>query len=110
MNADQRLLKRAKRFNPDALATLHDRFYEPVYRYVAFKVGDRHTSEDLTCEVFLRVLEALKRGKGWHTAPNAWIFGIARNVVADHYRRGRTEVTLDENLIAPAEHDRVCSE
>ncbi len=105
MNADQRLLKRAKRFNADALATLHDRFYAPVYRYVSFKVGDSNTSADLTGEVFVRVLEALKRGRGWHTTPNAWIFGVARNVVADHYRRGRSEVALDEHLVGPLEDD-----
>ena len=107
MSADQSLLQQAKRFYPDALGALHDRFYEPVYRYVSFKVGDHHAREDLTSEVFLRVLEALKRGRGWHTSPDAWIFGIARNVVADHYRRGpgRTEVALDEGLSAPPEDE-----
>ena len=107
MSEDRRLLERAKRFDPDGLGALHLRFYEPVYRYVSFKVGDHHTSEDLTSEVFVRVLEALKHGRGWHTSPNAWIFGIARNVVADYYRRGRhrTELVLDEDLSALGEDD-----
>ena len=76
MSEDQSLLQRAKRCYPDALGALHDRFYEPVYRYVNFKVRDQHTREDLTSEVFLRVLEGLKRGLGWRTSPAAWIFGI----------------------------------
>ncbi len=103
------LLEQAKRFDPDALRALHDRFYEPVYRYVRFKVGDPHIAEDLTSEVFVRVLEALKRGKVWHTTPDAWIFGIARNVVADHYRKkGRhVEVVLDERLAVPSEESPV---
>ncbi len=109
MNEDQGLFERAKRFDPDALGALHNRFYGPVYRYVRFKVGEPHISEDLASEVFARVLEALKRGRGWHNTPNAWIFGIARNVVADHYRRGqgnnRPEAALDELLSAPAEDD-----
>ncbi len=105
MSTEALLLEQAKRFDPDALRTLHNRFYDPVYRYVHFKASDREVSEDLTSEVFLRVLEALRRGKMWHTTPDAWIFGIARNVVADHYRKGnrRTDVDLDERLRMPEE-------
>lgn len=103
--SEAELLERARRFDPDALRALHNRFYEPVYRYVHFKVSDPQASEDLTSEVFVRALEALKRGKVWHTTPDAWIFGIARNVVADHYRQKgrRTEVVLDERLALPEE-------
>jgi len=105
MRTEAQLLEQAKRFDPDALRALHNRLYEPVYRYVHFKVSDPQASEDLTSEVFLRVLEALKKGKTWKTTPDAWIFGIARNVVADHYRKTgrRNEVALDERLTMPDE-------
>ena len=103
------LLEQARRFDPEALRALHNQFYEPVYRYIHFKVGDPHASEDLTSEVFVRVLEALKRGKAWRTTPDAWIFGIARNVVADHYRQKtrQVEVELDERLTTSAEKSPV---
>ena len=106
MRTEAQLLEQARRFDPDALRALHDRLYEPVYRYVHFKVSDPQASEDLTSEVFLRMLEALKKGKTWKTTPDAWVFGIARNVVADHYRTAnrRTEVTLDEHLAMPDEN------
>jgi len=99
------LLERARRFDPEALRALHDRFYAPVYRYVHFKVADPQSSEDLTSEVFVRVLEALKRGMEWRTTPAAWIFGIARHVVADHYRKRmrQAEVELDDGLTMPGE-------
>jgi RNA polymerase sigma-70 factor (ECF subfamily) len=100
MRTEAQLLEQARRFDPDALRALHNRLYEPVQRYVHFKVSDPQASEDLISEVFLRVLEALKQGKMWKTTPDAWIFGIARNVVADHYRKTsrRSEVALDERL------------
>lgn len=102
---DAQLLEQVRRFDPDALRALHNQLYAPVHRYVRFKVRDPQISEDLASEVFMRVLEALKRGNVWHTAPAAWVFGIARNVVADHYRRRskRTEVELDESLAGPGE-------
>ena len=107
MRTEEQLLERARQFDPDALRALHNRLYEPVQRYVHFKVSDPQAGEDLTSEVFLRVLEALKQGKMWKTTPDAWIFGIARNVVADHYRktRRRSEVALDERLATPDEQD-----
>jgi RNA polymerase sigma-70 factor (ECF subfamily) len=102
-------LEGVKRFDPDALRAFHNHYYEPVYRYVHFKVSDPLSSEDLTSEVFLRVLEAVKQGKAWHAGPDAWIFGIARHVVADHYRKqGRgTEVEFDEGLAEPDERSPV---
>jgi RNA polymerase sigma-70 factor (ECF subfamily) len=106
MSTETQLLEQARHFDPDALRALHNRFYEPVYRYVHLKVSDPQASEDLTSEVFVRVLEALRRGKMWRTTPDAWIFGIARNVVADHYRKKnrQPEVMLDERLALPDEH------
>jgi RNA polymerase sigma-70 factor (ECF subfamily) len=107
MRTEAQLLEQARRFDPDALRALHNRLYEPVYRYVHFKVSDPQASEDLTSEVFLRMLEALKQGKMWNTTPDAWIFGIARNVVADHYRKAsrQPEVALDERLAMPDEQN-----
>ena len=97
---DGHLLEQARRFAPDALRALHNRFYQPVYRYVYLKTGDLQTSQDLTGEVFVRVLEKLKQGRGWRKTPDAWLFGIARNVVADHYckRYKQKEVLLSEHL------------
>ena len=81
MISDEQLLVRAKELNPAALQELHQRFYEPVARYIQFKVGNPQTVEDLSGEVFVRVLEGLKRGHGWRETAQAWIMGIARNVV-----------------------------
>ncbi|MDX1520746.1 MAG: sigma-70 family RNA polymerase sigma factor [Anaerolineae bacterium] len=104
MNEEQ-LLTQAQQLNPAALSALHQRFYEPVARYIQFKVGDRQTVEDLSGEVFVRVLEGLKRGRGWQGSPQGWIMGIARHVVADHYRHRERmpEVTLNEQITATDE-------
>jgi RNA polymerase sigma-70 factor (ECF subfamily) len=80
------LLKRAKRFEPQALQALHERYFAPIYRYLRLKTADLPQAEDLTSEVFERVLIQLQRGHGWKTTPQAWIFGIARHTLADHYR------------------------
>ena len=105
MTNDQQLLAQAKQLDPAALRALHERFYRPVARYIQFKVGDTHTVEDLSGEVFVRVLQGLRRGQAWQDSPQGWIMGIARHVVADYYRQKERmpEVDLSDGLTAAAE-------
>jgi RNA polymerase sigma-70 factor (ECF subfamily) len=107
MTNDEQLLAQAKQLDPAALRALHQRFYEPVVRYIQFKVGNPQTVEDLSGEVFVRVLEGLKLGRGWRESPQGWILGIARNVVVDYYRRRErvTEVALNEQITAAENSD-----
>lgn len=71
----------------DSLTRLYDENYDLVYRTIAFRVGDPQTVEDLTSEVFTRLLTALKRGRAPNESPRGWLLTVARNVVADHYRK-----------------------
>lgn len=107
MADDSQLLAKAKQLDPAALRALHQRFYEPVARYIQFKVGDPRLAEDLSGEVFVRVLEGLRRGKAWRSSPRGWIMGIARNVVVDHYRQRERmpEVALNESLLSTEDAD-----
>ena len=104
---DQQLLIQAQKLEPDALKALHERFYETVARYIQFKVGNPRTVEDLCGDVFVRILEGLQQGRGWRESPQGWIMGIARNVVADFYRRRErmTEVALNPNLTSSRQTD-----
>jgi RNA polymerase sigma-70 factor (ECF subfamily) len=104
---DTQLLAKAKELDPAALRELHNRYYETVARYIQFKIGDPRTVEDLSGEVFVRVIEGLKRGQGWRDTPQGWIMGIARNIVVDHYRKRErmTEVALNEQLTSSENMD-----
>ena len=64
------------KLDPADLQALHQEFYEPVTRYIQFKVSDPHMVEDLSGEVFVRVLAALRRGQGWRDTPRGWIMGL----------------------------------
>jgi RNA polymerase sigma-70 factor, ECF subfamily len=81
------LLARARQLEPAALAEIHDTYYTPVFRYVAFRVADRQTAEDLTSEVFLRLLSALRDRHAPQNSLSGWLYGVASRVVADYYRR-----------------------
>ena len=77
-----------------ALAELYSLYFPRVYRYILARVGNPYDAEDLTEEVFLRVLDAIGRFQ-WREAPfSAWLFRIAHNAVISQRRkegaRGRT--------------------
>lgn len=71
-----------------AFGMLFDRYWEPIFRYCSFRVGNWHEAEDLASQVFVRAFDGLGR---FNSADNpdgfrAWLFAIARHVVIDAHR------------------------
>lgn len=103
MADDIDLLNQALAYDTDALARIHDAYYPALFRYIAFRVGDRHTAEDLTSEVFTRFLGALRGDKPPQSTLRGWLFGVAANVVSDYHRRSyrAPSAPLNEELVSP---------
>ncbi|MCP4424268.1 MAG: sigma-70 family RNA polymerase sigma factor [Chloroflexi bacterium] len=97
------LLNRARSLDREALEQIHDMYYVPIFRYIAFRVNEHELAEDLTSDVFTRLLNALQD----HTAPQktlrGWLFSVASRVVKDHYRKQyrRPQVALDDSIPSP---------
>lgn len=80
------ILTRAQRLDSKALAEIHDLYYPQVYRYVRYRLNDDRISEDITSEVFLRLLDALNKKSGPAQNLRGWLFGTASNLINDHLR------------------------
>lgn len=78
-----------------AFAALYRRYLTPVYRYFYARTGDVQQAEDLTAQTFVAVLEGLPRYRERGTFAG-WLFTIAARRLADHLRRHRLTVALDE--------------
>jgi len=87
---DEADLLAACQADPAAFTSLYHHYVAAVYRYVYFRVGNQVEAEDLVSQVFLAALEGLPNynHRGYFAA---WLFGIARRKVADHYRKPRAE-------------------
>jgi len=81
------LLKRAQAYEEQAIAELYDHYAPRVYSYLYRRVHDAQIAEDLTSDVFVRVLQALQSEQFWHTSFQAWLYRIAHNQVIDYYRQ-----------------------
>jgi len=94
------LLGRARALDQEAIAQIHDAYYVTIYRYIAFRVDDVQTVEDLTSEVFIRFLSALRDRHAPQNTVQGWLFGTASNVVKEHYRAQRRQrlTELDESM------------
>ena len=54
------LIQRAKEGEPAAFAEIYDRHQPAIYRYIFYRVGNAATAEDLTSEVFVRLVERIQ--------------------------------------------------
>jgi RNA polymerase sigma-70 factor, ECF subfamily len=75
------------------LLSLYDSSVTEVYGYLASRCGSAAVAEDLTAETFLAASDAVRRG----TVPNltvAWLIGVARHKLVDHWRRREREERL----------------
>ncbi len=71
--------------DPDAFESLYRAHLEAVQRFVARRVDTPEDAADSTAEVFLAAIKASQTYRG-EAPPRAWLYGIARHVVANHHR------------------------
>lgn len=90
------LVESAKNGSQRALSELYEHFFPKVYRYVAARLGNTEDAEDVTEEIFLRVVHNIQ-SFNWRGLPfGAWVFRIARNEVVSHVRREKNRSTNAE--------------
>jgi RNA polymerase sigma-70 factor (ECF subfamily) len=80
-----------------AYAELYDTYVSGIYRFISFKVSSKEEAQDLTSEAFLRAWHYLLESRDVASF-SALIYRIARNLVIDHYRSRRHNVSLDERI------------
>ncbi len=91
---EEGLVRRAQQNDTQALTGLYEQYFDRVFRYVVIKVGNRLDAEDITAQVFVRVVQSLPSYKARGVPFSAWIFRIARNLVIDHVRKKSTRVEV----------------
>lgn len=75
-------------------ARLLSKYWKTINVLVFGKIGDRREAEDLSQEAFVRAFRSLPKLRR-PAAFLGWLLRIARNLVADHLRLRRREVSLD---------------
>lgn len=107
MTVNETLLEQAKAYDSGALSELYDSYAPQIYAYIYRRVGDAGTAEDLTGDVFVRVLGAIQNDRVWQDSFQGWLYRIAHNLVVDHYRRrpSTPDLELNETTTPAVEED-----
>lgn len=93
--SDEQLMLQIQAEEPRLLSILFERHHRRIYNYLLRMSGNRATAEDLTSEVFIRVLKyrmSYRREARFTT----WLYQVARNLFLDHVEKKRPEDSLDD--------------
>jgi RNA polymerase sigma-70 factor (ECF subfamily) len=97
------LLSEARQ-SPAGFVRLYRRYYDDVFRYCVHRLFERHTAEDVTSEVFLKVVEHWSRFDGRDEQQfRGWLYRIAGNAINSHLRKMGSRQRLLQRLDRPSE-------
>lgn len=88
------LVSSAQQGDTKATGELYELNYSSIYRYLYYRTGQVQVAEDLTAEVFLKMVQALPAFRPTNCSFRTWLFQIARNLAIDYYRRTVTRPTV----------------
>lgn len=94
---ERSLVDRARR-DGDAFGELYDFYLPRIHGFVARRVTNRATIEDLSAMTFERALDALRSGSFRNDSFGGWLYRVASNLIVDDARRGRRLVPLGDLL------------
>ncbi|MGL4649706.1 MAG: sigma-70 family RNA polymerase sigma factor, partial [Caldilineaceae bacterium] len=105
--SEEQLLEAAVTYDESALGELYDRYEARIFSYIYRRTGDETVAEDLTAQVFVKMLQAIRDRRAWHSSFSGWLYRIAHNVVIDQYRQRdrQAQIGLDEAPDLVAEDD-----
>jgi RNA polymerase sigma-70 factor (ECF subfamily) len=96
MTDDGRIIAWTRR-DPAAFIRWYRRYYDAIFRYCVHRLFERATAEDITSEVFLKVIENIERFSGNDVQFRNWLYRIATNAVNQHLRKSARRSALLKN-------------
>jgi len=89
-----------RQLDSQTIGKIYDQYFPVVYRYVRYRINDDTVAEDVSSDVFMRLLEALKKGQGPQSNLKGWLIATASHAANDYLRRQyrRPTEALSESL------------
>ncbi len=100
---DEELFRLMKAGDREAFAELYERREPALYRYAMHMCGSPSAAEEIAQEVFIQLMAPATRFDEKRGCLEAWMYGVARNLVRVHRRGGAVEEPVDQAV----EHDIV---
>jgi RNA polymerase sigma-70 factor, ECF subfamily len=104
-NDEQRELDGLHRLDPQVISAVYERYFPDVYRFVRFRINDEHVAEDISSDVFVRLLDAIHARRPPQTSIRAWLIATAAHALTDHFRKSYRHPTENLPETFPADSD-----
>jgi RNA polymerase sigma-70 factor (ECF subfamily) len=105
------LIQQAQQGNRTAISQLYEMYAQQIFRYVAYRVPTQADAEDITADVFIKMIEGLRTYRVTGAPFEAWLYRIAAARIADFHRRGRrrpqTELSETMSTGEPSPEEQV---
>jgi len=72
--------------DPARFRPLYNRYYEPIFRFIFRRTNQEELTADICSQVFLKALQRINSYSYKGVPFSAWLYRIASNEVAQHYR------------------------
>ncbi len=108
-DADEELVRGFAAGDETALRRAFDRYSTMVFRIGMQRLGDYHLAEELVQQVFVRAWKGRDGFDPQRGSLAAWLLGIARRLIADHYAgldKDRRVLLAAQQAAPPATEDR----
>jgi RNA polymerase sigma-70 factor, ECF subfamily len=92
---EESLVRRAQQKDSEAISQLYEAYFDKIYRYIALRVRNETEAEDLTQQVFMKMLQSIASYKIKGLPFSSWIYRIAHNQVVDFLRQQNKKSTVD---------------
>jgi RNA polymerase sigma-70 factor (ECF subfamily) len=89
---DEQIMEAVRDGDLQQASLLFDRYHKRLFNFLARMAMDRELAEDLTQNVFLRMIRYRNSYKTGHKF-QSWIYQVARNVFTDHYQVNKKKKT-----------------
>lgn len=91
------LVLEAQEGNKDAFARIYDHYFDPIFRYVFFRVPEMEV-DDIVETVFIKCWTKMPQYQKRDVSFGAWLFRIAHNAVIDYRRAHRPVAQIDPRM------------
>jgi len=98
-NDDREMLRQLAGGNQAAFSACYQRYEGPIFRFAWHMSGNQANAEEVTQEVFLRLIDSPQKFDPAKGSLAGYLFGIARNVMRRQMEKDRLNLQLDDEML-----------
>ena len=90
------IIKNCQSGNFESFSEIYQFYFDTIYRFVFYKTLNKENAEDITSDIFMKILKKINTFDATKSSFKTWIFTIARNTIIDFYRAQKLTSNIED--------------